>query len=109
MSCNIWYALAGLDTGGGSLDAFARRLGFGAPLPFDLATASSQLTAKSAMVPAIAQQHDTGEVLMMAWMNRESLATTIETGMRSPRMHARPPRIAGSKVMRTVSACSVSV
>jgi phosphoribosyl-AMP cyclohydrolase len=23
------------------------------------------------LVPAIAQQHDTGEVLMMAWMNRE--------------------------------------
>ncbi|MED5432404.1 MAG: phosphoribosyl-AMP cyclohydrolase, partial [Pseudomonadota bacterium] len=22
------------------------------------------------LVPAIAQQHDTGEVLMMAWMNR---------------------------------------
>jgi phosphoribosyl-AMP cyclohydrolase len=30
-------------------------------------------------VPAIAQQHDTGEVLMMAWMNRESLAQTLAT------------------------------
>ena len=30
--------------------------------------------------PAIAQQHDTGEVLMMAWMNEESLAKTLETG-----------------------------
>ena len=28
------------------------------------------------LVPAIAQQHDTGEVLMMAWMNRESVAET---------------------------------
>jgi phosphoribosyl-AMP cyclohydrolase len=26
------------------------------------------------LVPAIAQQHDTGEVLMMAWMNREAVA-----------------------------------
>ena len=25
------------------------------------------------LIPAIAQQHDTGEVLMMAWMNREAL------------------------------------
>lgn len=32
------------------------------------------------LIAAIAQQHDTGEVLMMAWMNRESLAETVETG-----------------------------
>ncbi len=32
------------------------------------------------LVPAIAQQHDTGEVLMMAWMNRDSIDATLETG-----------------------------
>lgn len=32
------------------------------------------------LVPAIAQQHDTGEVLMLAWMNRDSLAETVATG-----------------------------
>ena len=32
------------------------------------------------LAPAIAQQHDTGEVLMMAWMNAESLAETLATG-----------------------------
>lgn len=32
------------------------------------------------LVPAIAQQHDTGETLMMAWMNREAITQTIETG-----------------------------
>ena len=32
------------------------------------------------LVPAIAQQHDTGEVLMMAWMNREALAETLGSG-----------------------------
>lgn len=32
------------------------------------------------LIPAIAQQHDTGEVLMMAWMNRESLSETLTTG-----------------------------
>ena len=31
------------------------------------------------LVPAIAQQHDTGEVLMLAWMNREALNETIAT------------------------------
>jgi len=32
------------------------------------------------LVPAIAQQHDTGEVLMLAWMNHEAVAETLETG-----------------------------
>ena len=32
------------------------------------------------LAPAIAQCASTGEVLMMAWMNRESLAITLETG-----------------------------
>jgi phosphoribosyl-AMP cyclohydrolase len=32
------------------------------------------------LVPAIAQQHDSGEVLMLAWMNREALAETVATG-----------------------------
>lgn len=32
------------------------------------------------LVPAIAQQHDSGEVLMMAWMNRDAVAETLRTG-----------------------------
>jgi len=32
------------------------------------------------LIPAIAQQHDTGEILMMAWMNRAALAETLATG-----------------------------
>jgi len=32
------------------------------------------------LVPAIAQQHDTGEVLMLAWMNRDAVAETLRTG-----------------------------
>ncbi len=32
------------------------------------------------LVPVIAQQHDTGEVLMMAWMNRDAVAETLDTG-----------------------------
>ncbi len=32
------------------------------------------------LVPAIAQQHDTGEVLMMAWMNAAAVSETLATG-----------------------------
>jgi phosphoribosyl-AMP cyclohydrolase len=32
------------------------------------------------LVPAVAQQHDSGEVLMMAWMNADSLRETLATG-----------------------------
>ena len=32
------------------------------------------------LVPAIAQQHDTGEVLMMAWMTRATVEETLATG-----------------------------
>jgi phosphoribosyl-AMP cyclohydrolase len=31
------------------------------------------------LIPAIAQDHVTGKILMMAWMNQESLALTLET------------------------------
>ncbi len=32
------------------------------------------------LLPAIAQQFDSGEVLMMAWMNREALDETLASG-----------------------------
>jgi phosphoribosyl-AMP cyclohydrolase len=32
------------------------------------------------LLPCIAQQHDSGEVLMMAWMNAEAVAETLATG-----------------------------
>ncbi len=31
------------------------------------------------LIPAIAQQHDSGEVLMMAWMNRAAIEETLKT------------------------------
>jgi phosphoribosyl-AMP cyclohydrolase len=34
---------------------------------------------KDGLVPAIAQQHDTGEVLMLAWMNKDSIQQTLTT------------------------------
>ena len=34
---------------------------------------------EAGLIPAIAQQHDTGEVLMVAWMNRDAVAETLRT------------------------------
>jgi phosphoribosyl-AMP cyclohydrolase len=48
-------------------------------------TALDQLLAATkfdagGLVPAIAQQHDTGEVLMMAWMNADAIRETLASG-----------------------------
>ncbi|MDX1423731.1 MAG: phosphoribosyl-AMP cyclohydrolase [Kiloniellales bacterium] len=48
------------------------------PLPSALAAALA-FDARG-LIPAIAQQHDSGEVLMMAWMNRAAIAETLATG-----------------------------
>ncbi len=47
----------------------------------DLKTEISVLQYNSdGLIPAVAQQHDTGEVLMMAWMNAKSIQETLNTG-----------------------------
>ena len=35
---------------------------------------------QAGLVPAVAQQHDTGEVLMVGWMDDEALHRTLTTG-----------------------------
>jgi phosphoribosyl-AMP cyclohydrolase len=32
------------------------------------------------LIPAVAQQHSTGEILMLAWMNRAAIEATLATG-----------------------------
>ncbi len=55
-----------------------------APTATPLAATAEQLATveydADGLVPAIVQEDGTGEVLMMAWMNAESLAKTLETG-----------------------------
>jgi phosphoribosyl-AMP cyclohydrolase len=34
---------------------------------------------ENGLIPAVVQQHDSGEVLMVAWMNGESLQRTLDT------------------------------
>jgi phosphoribosyl-AMP cyclohydrolase len=48
-----------------------------AAIPSDIA---AHLKAVIDLIPAIAQDAKTGEVLMLAYMNRESLAQTLATG-----------------------------
>ncbi|SDN44271.1 phosphoribosyl-AMP cyclohydrolase [Acetanaerobacterium elongatum] len=40
----------------------------------------AQYFQKSELIPAIIQENKTGEVLMLAYMNSESLQKTLETG-----------------------------
>ncbi|MBV7393386.1 phosphoribosyl-AMP cyclohydrolase [Mameliella sediminis] len=47
------------------------------PMAFDPSTLKYD---DSGLIPCIAQDADGGEVLMMAWMNAESVAKTLETG-----------------------------
>ena len=51
-------------------------------MPQDLVDAFIARTRFNAdgLVPAIAQQWDSGEVLMMAWMDEAALRETLETG-----------------------------
>ena len=52
-----------------------------APLPTDLpADIEALLKTDQDLIPAIAQDAKTGEVLMLAYMNRQSLALTLESG-----------------------------
>jgi phosphoribosyl-AMP cyclohydrolase len=48
--------------------------------PSELVIAAVRFDDKG-LVPAIAQQFDSGEVLMMAWMNADAISKTLETRM----------------------------
>ena len=53
--------------------------GIAAPQAVDAVLAALSFNTDG-LVAAVAQQHDTGEVLMLAWMNREAVKETLETG-----------------------------
>lgn len=46
----------------------------------DAAIASRLKRDRDGLVPAVVQQHDSGEVLMLAWMDDEALRRTLATG-----------------------------
>jgi peptidoglycan glycosyltransferase len=78
-SCNIWYALTGLATGGDALTEYARRMGFDAPLPFDLPTAASQVTGGGGAAPGGFE--DDVELANAAYGQGETFVTPLQMAL----------------------------
>ena len=62
-----------------SLFKRAENLAVGDSLSWDAVLAELPFNADG-LLPAIAQRYDSGEVLMLAWMNREAILETLSTG-----------------------------
>jgi len=50
------------------------------PIPYTAAELDAVAYDANGLVPAIVQEAGSNEVLMMAWMNREALERTLQTG-----------------------------
>ena len=68
------------------------------------------------LIPAIVQQHDTGEVLMMAWMNAATIRETLHLGetvfwsrSRAERWHKGDTSGNTQRVMEMVADCDGDV
>jgi len=79
VSCNIWYALTGLQIGGDRLVAEAAKLGFGSALPFDLPTAASRLTNGGG--PAPGGFADDAELASAAFGQGETVVTPLQMAL----------------------------
>lgn len=79
VSCNIWYALTGLKTGGADLVAYADRMGFGRPIPFDLPTSISQVTGGGGSEPG--GFADDVELANAAYGQAETFVTPLQMAL----------------------------
>jgi peptidoglycan glycosyltransferase len=79
VSCNIWYALAGLETGGERLVAGAAEMGFGEPIPFDLPTAISRVTGGDGDAPGGFE--DDVELASAAFGQGETFVTPLQMAL----------------------------
>jgi phosphoribosyl-AMP cyclohydrolase len=68
------------------------------------------------LIPAIVQQHDTGEVLMLAWMDASAVAETLEGGetvfwsrSRQERWHKGATSGNTQRVVEVVADCDADV
>ncbi|MBA3374139.1 MAG: phosphoribosyl-AMP cyclohydrolase [Euzebyales bacterium] len=68
------------------------------------------------LIPAVVQQHDTGEVLMVAWMTQESLDETLATGQtvfwsrsRDERWHKGATSGNTQRVVDVIADCDADV
>ena len=79
VSCNLWYALTGLATGGENLVRYADRMGFDAPLPFELPTAISQVTNGEGSAPG--GFADDVELANAAYGQAETFVTPLQMAL----------------------------
>jgi penicillin-binding protein A len=79
VSCNIYYALTGLRTGGDQLVAYADRIGFDKPIPFDLPTAVSQVTGGGGSQPG--GFADDVELANAAYGQAETFVTPLQMAL----------------------------
>ncbi len=79
VSCNIYFALTGLQAGGDALTSWAARLGFGEPIPFDLPTATSQVTDGGGSFGG--GFSDDVELANAAYGQAETLATPLQMAL----------------------------
>jgi peptidoglycan glycosyltransferase len=78
-SSNIWYALAGMRTGGDNLAAFAGRMGFGGSIDFDLPTSRSQVTNGDGGAPG--GFSDDVELANASYGQGETLVTPLQMAL----------------------------
>ena len=79
VSCNIWYALAGMEAGGEALAATADRAGFDGEVPFALSLADSQVTNASGQLPG--GFRDIVELANAAYGQGETLVTPFQMAL----------------------------
>jgi hypothetical protein len=63
---------------------------------------------RDALVPAVAQQHDIGDVLMLAWMNRDAVRASPQRRPRLLLVALAPPVVAQRRDPRARSSCCAS-
>ena len=78
VSCNIYFAHVGLDAGPANYLAWAARLGFGAPIDFELPTAASQVTGGGG---AFGGFQDKVELANAAYGQGEVLVTPLQMAL----------------------------
>lgn len=79
VSCNIWYALAGVEAGGEALAETADRVGFDGEVPFPLRVADSQVTNASGQQPG--GFRDVVELANAAYGQGETLVTPFQMAL----------------------------
>lgn len=79
VSCNIYYALTGLDAGPEALDSYAEAFGFDAQLPFELPTAVSQVTNGGGPLPGGFK--DDVELANAAYGQAETFVTPLQMAL----------------------------